>query len=471
MAFNPKKVPYPRDLSRAIEDIETFRFEAVDDPIGTIICFAGRGGDYAKGGGWGPFQFAGTLSGGDFNVLYIRDPAEGWFQRGIVGLGDRLEDIAQSIKKILSPYKGLPRVTLGYSMGGYAAILLGTMIGARKAIALSPQSFIDPDMRAEHGDDRWQQSLRKIKPNRMQVPDLLPIMQKNKGMAVSVFYCAKDVLDSLHAKRMENSPHTLIYPVDGDDHNVARALKQQGLLRTVIEQEVLNRTLPPPFTEDSSPTWRFDAMEGSKKCIVVIGSRGRGFGAFEFTNTFKQQPCNILYVRDPGDSWYQNPIRDIGANPDETVAFIREKLEAHGIKETFLVGGSMGGYAALLFGCLLNAKRVLAFAPQTFISPELREQHGDDRWGENMRRIETIHYGDLLPLMERSSCEAVIHYSKDVAIDALHAERLAHLPQITLHGHESPLHNIARVMQKRRQFNPALADAMELPADMWEAAA
>lgn len=464
----------PTDLPAELFEVPTMRLETIDDSDASIVlCFAGRGGDYEKGGGWGPFQFANTFRGMDVNILYLRDPAEGWFQRGLVGLGDTVEDMATALQAFLRPYAGRPIITMGYSMGGYAAIMFGLLLGARKAIALAPQSFIDPTMRAEHGDTRWDESLRQIRPERMQYPDLIPLMKTNRGTHISIFYAQGNAFDALHAERIAPLPYVTSYAVPGEDHNVARALKRLGLLRTVIEQEINNQPLPPPFTDDNSPTWRLDELPGSKKAIVVVGSRGRGFGAFEFSNTFRSLPCHVLYIRDPQDAWYQKPIRELGNGLNDLAAIIREKLQHVGAEEIYIIGGSMGGYAAIALGGLLHAHRVLAFAPQSFISPELRAQHKDDRWSENLSPLGTnIQHGDLLPLLQEAAGQnpkgkVVIHYSKDVLLDKLHAERLSVVPQVQLHGHPSPRHNIARVMQKRGQFYRAIAEAFDLPADIW----
>lgn len=51
------------------------------------------------------------------------------------------------------------------------------------------------------------------------------------------------------------------------------------------------------------------------------------------------------------------------------------------------MGTSAGGYAALLFGYLLEADTAVAFAPQTFISPQERKRYGETRWGKHTRSL------------------------------------------------------------------------------------
>jgi acetyl esterase/lipase len=65
-----------------------------------------------------------------------------------------------------------------------------------------------------------------------------------------------------------------------------------------------------------------------------------------------------------------------------------------GVERTVTVGSSAGGYAALLFGHLLEVDEVLAFASQTFLDPALRDRHGENR-----------HLWAYRPLLESGSQE------------------------------------------------------------------
>lgn len=445
--------------------MDAIRFDTVDDPeAGVVVCFTGRGDE---GEAWSPFDFLANEQDRELNVLHVRDVYRRWFQCGVPGLGNDVNEVAESLKRMLAPYKGRRLITIGHGVGGYGAILFGLLIGAQRIIAMGPQTFIDPNLRAATNDQRWATHVDRIEPARMVHGDLLPLLKQNKGTLVSIFYVRRNGLDSLHASRAAEAPYVTLFGMDSQRTNIIAGMLEQGVLRTVVEAEMAGHPLPPPFSEDSGPTWRMDPVPGSRKCVVVFSSRGRGFGAFELSNTFKDTTCSMLYVRDPLNGWYNLPIRGIGENIDEITRWIRAKLDEYGIEEVRTIGGSMGGFGAILFGCQLNATSALTFAPQTFIDPQLRALHRDTRWQENMMRIGEPSCGDLLPLIEANSRQPnpmriIAHYAGQVDIDAVHVERIAHLPNVVAKPHVSARHNIARELQKRQAFVPAIVEGLEL---------
>ena len=61
---------------------------------------------------------------------------------------------------------------------------------------------------------------------------------------------------------------------------------------------------------------------------------------------------------------YHNGIVGISNNIDETLPHLQAQIAPY--SNVIFLGVSSGGYAAILFGSLLNVKSVLAFIPQTF---------------------------------------------------------------------------------------------------------
>jgi hypothetical protein len=116
------------------------------------------------------------------------------------------------------------------------------------------------------------------------------------------------------------------------------------------------------------------------------------------------------------------------------------------------LGTSAGGYAALLFGRLLGATEVHAFAPQTFLSPDLRQLHADLRFAEPLSELMLSDcyqsgYGDLDELFHRTPAPAsrfTIHYCEDEPLDAIHAEHLNGQPGLELRGYKEGGHNVVK---------------------------
>ena len=122
-----------------------------------------------------------------------------------------------------------------------------------------------------------------------------------------------------------------------------------------------------PFAENKNSDFLEVVRADSDEALLVFAHRGaRHFAFYKILSGFS---ANLIFVRDPTDGWYNGPIPTLGKNLDETVERIRHVIETLGVKRAATMGSSMGGYAAILFGCLLKADAALAFSPQTLLDP------------------------------------------------------------------------------------------------------
>lgn len=140
-------------------------------------------------------------------------------------------------------------------------------------------------------------------------------------------------------------------------------------------------------------------------CIAVFNSRVAKH--YEWYKTLREREVTVLHLIDHHFTWYHGCI-------DET----RELLDKY--KPARLVGASMGGYAALLFGAL-HGIEVKAFGPQTTLTCPW-----DDRWtpewAEIRKKTKYPEYLDLKHLKLRPKAD--IYYCEGVELDFLHARRM-----------------------------------------------
>ena len=129
----------------------------------------------------------------------------------------------------------------------------------------------------------------------------------------------------------------------------------------------------------------------SKTGVFIFGGFALAIGRvppFEFLKTMSTNFADLdahIYI-DPSRSWYSEGFQGITSNTDETVEYLKEKIKDY--ERVVFMGVSSGGYAAMLFGSLLEADRVVAFVPQT----DLR--YGNI--GQTKGRIKN-EYRDILP--------------------------------------------------------------------------
>ncbi len=224
--------------------------------------------------------------------LLVRDPSENWYNTGLPGVGDTVADIAAAIEEKVAELNAKRILTIGSSMGGYAAILFGCMIQAERAIALVPQTLLDPD-------------LPRRRPPRgvaLQVPDLREVVAKTPSTKIDVIAALDDILDVFHAQRIASFPSVRVLGLSGVDHKFAETLNQQGKYYPLIEDLIKGRT--PAIGKYESP---YDE-ETMSHLTEAVFARGRG------DNQAEQRALMQVAMRHP--SWRAPDLISARLNDD-----------------------------------------------------------------------------------------------------------------------------------------------------------
>lgn len=120
----------------------------------------------------------------------------------------------------------------------------------------------------------------------------------------------------------------------------------------------------------------------SHRLLVVFAAANAN--SFTFFKATQEMGTDKLYIRDPnGNAWYQKGLAE-----GETITDIERRIAAvaRDYREIWMLGSSMGGYAALYLGARLQARRVLAIAPQVVL---------DHRFARGPRKGVPIHTPDI----------------------------------------------------------------------------
>ena len=162
----------------------------------------------------------------------------------------------------------------------------------------------------------------------------------------------------------------------------------------------------------------------SENLIISFGGSAKAFGGilpFEFLNFLdnKFSDYDKHFYIDIHQKWYNKGIDGISNDIESTIAYLRQEIEKY--KKVVFLGTSAGGYAAILFGSLLNIQIIIAFAPQSIIN-------GDDL-NENYKNLSKIinnttkyyiygslNYNDVNDLHHISHCENIENNSNVVVI-------------------------------------------------------
>jgi pimeloyl-ACP methyl ester carboxylesterase len=211
-----------------------------------------------------------------------------------------------------------------------------------------------------------------------------------------------------------------------------------------------------------------DLEPDSKTMVIAFGGLiGRlGIFPFEFFQSVSAFGVKKMFVRDRYGCWYQRGVEDAGADVESVSDTLARVIAESGVERTVAVGNSAGGYAALLFGHLLDFDEVHAFVPQTLVDPEVRRAFGDERWPRETVRMHQpgwldARYADLRPVLMDSDRPRKgsfhVYYSRHSPLDEIHARNLVDVDGVILHGLEQRGHAVVRKMRD----SGALRDLLE----------
>lgn len=86
---------------------------------------------------------------------------------------------------------------------------------------------------------------------------------------------------------------------------------------------------------------------------------------FEWWNLRHPKACKHIFIRDVYKQWYLHGINVELDSIEKLSNFLKKEIEGF---DTYFIGSSAGGYAAVLLGSMLNAKRIYTFNNQFFLT-------------------------------------------------------------------------------------------------------
>ena len=208
--------------------------------------------------------------------------------------------------------------------------------------------------------------------------------------------------------------------------------------------------------------------------------------AFDFYGRLRKleqasgQHLNKILVRDSGNAWYHRHIAGLGSHVDETAQALRELVRRIAPSQVTTLGQSMGAYAAVMYGLLLDAQQIVAFGPLSFLDVEQARLYHELRWLPVMESLAQdpplSGYYDLAALCRaRATADTQMHLvfgtrpdaanagasaSESVNLDAMHAQRLAAFGRCTLHPFPQSGHAVVQHLIDTQRSNGLLASCI-----------
>lgn len=228
---------------------------------------------------------------------------------------------------------------------------------------------------------------------------------------------------------------------------------------------------PPPvrLDDDEALGIQLDLSAPGEPLVIAFGGlaeRGNQ-PAFEFARFTSRLGAQRALLRDHHRAWYHRGVRGIGDDLPAVEERLREVVAEARPSRVVVVGASAGGFAAMLLGHRIDADVVHAFAPQTFIAPELRRRHREPRW---RREVDSLvasgrydaRFGDVVPVLREQPRRTIHHLWYDVVEqeDVVHATHVAGIPSVRLHAFPEGGHHIVRWLRDAGHLDPIVESAL-----------
>jgi pimeloyl-ACP methyl ester carboxylesterase len=220
-----------RTAGKAGEQDNSIKLDMGSDSRTLLIAFGGLN----RLIGIPPFEFLSLTGELPVKRMFVRDQREAWYHRGIPQHGRSIEEIADSLGRLISEHRVERLVVAGNSAGGYAALLFGTLLGAETVLSFAPQTTLDLDTLAQIGDHRWDEHLRplKLEPRWVDLGAALPDARRAETR-YQVYFDDSLPIDRLHAERLLGLDGLRLYRFGRGAHYLVRSLRDSGALGRIV---------------------------------------------------------------------------------------------------------------------------------------------------------------------------------------------------------------------------------------------
>lgn len=183
---------------------------------------------------------------------------------------------------------------------------------------------------------------------------------------------------------------------------------------------------------ENTDHFHFSSCNESNELIIVFSGAGaKSFNCFKLLNNY---PINKLFIRDATRSWYQHPVKNHWDNIDEMIELIRLHTSHFDKRKITCMGGSMGGYAAMVTAIKINAGRALLFSPQTMLDHRLPNSPKDN--------IRLRYQNPFTLLAQRSDTEVKIYLGTEDFADLYNVAPSLRFKDVTLEFVYGGPHNL-----------------------------
>lgn len=193
------------------------------------------------------------------NKLFVRDPGRTWYNGHIPRLSSDADHLTDVLNEVVSTFDREKVTFMGSSMGGYAALLFGSLLHVGRIRVVGPQVILDPKV---------PRSPRMA----VKYADLTQVISQS-GADVQIWFGCGELLDAYQVMRCSVLPGCTVHAVPKALHNVLAHFKAEGLLSAFFDFAILD--IPFDYDYGDSTGLPFTKIESALDSLYFEGDAAK----------------------------------------------------------------------------------------------------------------------------------------------------------------------------------------------------
>ena len=197
--------------------------------------------------------------------------------------------------------------------------------------------------------------------------------------------------------------------------------------------------------------WTIQKFIDAKHILIPTSSYNQNFEWFNTLVDFeKKYLFSKMWVKDPFAAYWQLFDEKNGFGPHALALYIKDKIAESKAEKSLIMGLSMGGYGAILLGCLCEADVVIAISPQTQIVQYRKEKYKlREKWLNSCINEEELDLKNILGKYDTGKTIYKLFYGENQHYDTEESERISFFSNVKLFPQPSYRHSMERIILKK----------------------
>ncbi|MEH6522768.1 hypothetical protein [Sulfitobacter sp.] len=216
--------------------------------------------------------------------------------------------------------------------------------------------------------------------------------------------------------------------LSGQSANNGRVSEFSKMFGCLPPEDTLRR---PSIVDDGGDVVLSPKGDSGTTLLVFTGLGDMAMVQIELVDRFcAVEGHSAIYLRDASRSAYIAGIPALSGDFKGSIAALSALLEQYETQRLLCLGASIGGFAAIRYGILLKAEKVIGASSPTNITSDFLASIGDSRGRLVARRLQRSFTADELDLgpevaLANGRCKIDLWFGEDYPIDANHASYLS----------------------------------------------